>query len=305
MKKNIKFFSIILLLVLTLVGLVACDKTEEVTKFKVTFDKGETKATYIENFPQNVLIADGLNLQNPLEIKANDYEFLGWFTAKEGGDKITFPYKVTKNVTLYAQWIYLKEGLEPITTTKDLPADFYDASKWVQMANDGGNLVEDEGEAIKFFQNNIGFEHKLVFDENNNAQISFLIKADNDFTIRFGADSNDNNSTSYYGIMYSWDNLVFNVGSGSWIASVNPASAGYTKGQWNRIDVLITKTDNSIELRLYVNMEFVLMNEHDGKDDVTIEKGVLTHLNPYELGDWFGVKTWDNAILLAPTTYEE
>lgn len=32
------------------------------------------------------------------------YKFLGWFTEKEGGDKVTIATQVTKSMTLYAQW---------------------------------------------------------------------------------------------------------------------------------------------------------------------------------------------------------
>ena len=34
------------------------------------------------------------------------YTFNGWFTAAEGGDKATFPYKVTTDITFYAQWTF-------------------------------------------------------------------------------------------------------------------------------------------------------------------------------------------------------
>jgi len=32
------------------------------------------------------------------------YSFKGWYTSASGGTKITFPYKVTNNINLYAQW---------------------------------------------------------------------------------------------------------------------------------------------------------------------------------------------------------
>ena len=34
------------------------------------------------------------------------YTFNGWFTAAEGGDKVTFPHKVTTDITFYAQWTF-------------------------------------------------------------------------------------------------------------------------------------------------------------------------------------------------------
>ncbi len=40
----------------------------------------------------------------PTSPKKTAYTFLGWYTKLSGGTRISFPYTVTKNVTLYAHW---------------------------------------------------------------------------------------------------------------------------------------------------------------------------------------------------------
>ena len=43
------------------------------------------------------------------------YTFMGWYTKKSGGKKITSSYKITKNTTLYAQWKSNNAKLKTLT----------------------------------------------------------------------------------------------------------------------------------------------------------------------------------------------
>lgn len=54
--------------------------------------------TRIGEFP-NVVFKEG----NPGDF-AEDAEFVGWFTAPEGGEEVTVNTRVTENATYYAQW---------------------------------------------------------------------------------------------------------------------------------------------------------------------------------------------------------
>ncbi len=69
--------------------------------------------------------ANGGSAVNPIEKKYEDkiaelpetkldgYEFAGWYTEKEGGDKVTAPYAVpTKDTTLYAHWNALEYSID-------------------------------------------------------------------------------------------------------------------------------------------------------------------------------------------------
>ncbi len=54
----------------------------------------------------------------PTPPKRTAYTFLGWYTAKTGGTKVTFPYKVSGPVTLYAHWKVAKPNAPTKVTAK-------------------------------------------------------------------------------------------------------------------------------------------------------------------------------------------
>lgn len=95
-KKSISIFLSILLIFGLFVG--CADST-----FKVTFDANggvlEGSATISKKSGQTIE-------ESELPKAAKDgYDFLGWFLNSDAsGDAVTFPYKVTKDITLYAGW---------------------------------------------------------------------------------------------------------------------------------------------------------------------------------------------------------
>ena len=67
----------------------------------VTFNLQDGSPVSTSEIEVNTVIA--LSPFNPVR---PGYTFNGWFTAAEGGDKATFPYKVTTDITFYAQWTF-------------------------------------------------------------------------------------------------------------------------------------------------------------------------------------------------------
>ena len=49
-------------------------------------------------------VAYGSKIGSLPSASRSKYSFLGWYTKKSGGTKITASYKVTKNITFYAHW---------------------------------------------------------------------------------------------------------------------------------------------------------------------------------------------------------
>ena len=69
--------------------------------YTVTFDaNGGVVSPLTHSVEHNMVIG---NLPTPTRSK---YKFLGWYTAPEGGTKISATTKVTGDVTYYAQWVY-------------------------------------------------------------------------------------------------------------------------------------------------------------------------------------------------------
>lgn len=66
--------------------------------YSVIFDYNDGENTVVKN----VFAFSKLNA--PLEPQKEGYYFLGWFTDRENGEKITFPYTVDDNITFYAHY---------------------------------------------------------------------------------------------------------------------------------------------------------------------------------------------------------
>lgn len=90
---------------------------------------GQSKVTYKTN-------AQGILESNPI-LSRDGYEFLGWFTAKTGGDKVDFSKPFTaKTTTIYAQWA-------PIVTFDPNGGTLYDSKEPVKVYTKDGKLGED------------------------------------------------------------------------------------------------------------------------------------------------------------------
>ena len=68
--------------------------------YMVTFDLNGADGAA----PAKRSVAEGAAIGELPKVACEGYEFLGWFTAKTGGTRVTASTKVTANVTYYAQW---------------------------------------------------------------------------------------------------------------------------------------------------------------------------------------------------------
>ncbi len=72
----------------------------QTAKYTVTFHKnGGSKAS-----KTSITVVGGQKIGKLPTAQRKGYAFLGWYTAKKGGTKITSSLKVTKNLSVYAQW---------------------------------------------------------------------------------------------------------------------------------------------------------------------------------------------------------
>ena len=69
-----------------------------INSYTVTFEPGNGDASVSNVFNYGAAILE------PTQPARANHQFDGWFTAAEGGTKVTFPYTLTGDVTLYAQW---------------------------------------------------------------------------------------------------------------------------------------------------------------------------------------------------------
>jgi len=87
---------------LAAIPLSACKPPEdhgETDEFVVTLDYNDETSR-----PRKVYVDKEGSIQEPAEPVRTGYEISNWTTAKENGTAVTFPYKPTADVTLYAQW---------------------------------------------------------------------------------------------------------------------------------------------------------------------------------------------------------
>lgn len=105
--------------------------TEKVTKYIVTFDsEGGSKVT-----SQTVEKGQRANEPTPAPTK-DGYIFKGWY---DGDKKATFPYEVTKSVTLTAKW----EKIVPVTKVLSISERYYDKGRFYGKVTADGDAVKD------------------------------------------------------------------------------------------------------------------------------------------------------------------
>ena len=100
----------------------------------------------------------------------NDYFFLGWFTAAEGGDEVTAETVVTSNMTLYAHWeeitytyTYIDHGDGTVTLSR------YDEHGWwigdgISPAPDGDFVLPSEidGKRVVAIGNDVFYGYEMT-----------------------------------------------------------------------------------------------------------------------------------------------
>ena len=110
-------------------------KAKKAEKFKVTFDSdgGTVVADSISE--------KGTKLEEP-KVTKDGFKLLGWY---DGTTKVTFPYEVTKDVTLKASW----ERVVPVTKVLSISERYYDNGRFYGKVTSDGLAVE--GARVKLY----------------------------------------------------------------------------------------------------------------------------------------------------------
>ncbi|VYT95766.1 hypothetical protein [Peptoniphilus gorbachii] len=111
------------------------EKDTEKNEFTVKFDSDG-----------GTVVADstrekGTKLEEP-EVTKDGFKLLGWY---DGTTKVTFPYEVTKNVTLKASW----EKVVPVTKVLSISERYYDNGRFYGKVSSDGLPVE--GARVKLY----------------------------------------------------------------------------------------------------------------------------------------------------------
>lgn len=91
------------------------------------------------------------------------YTFLGWYTSRTGGTRVTSSTKVTKNITLYPHWS---------EKVRILPNEYIVPSGYSQVANGTYNSETLKYKTIKKNDNNINRYYSLIYVKDANRQMN-------------------------------------------------------------------------------------------------------------------------------------
>jgi len=100
-----------------IIGLVAVLACAVVSVGIISYFNNKKNATPVTiafnttgGFPvaESVTVSIGTNINAPVEPKRNGYTFDGWYNQPNGGNRIEFPFKAEKSLTIYAQWILIQ-----------------------------------------------------------------------------------------------------------------------------------------------------------------------------------------------------
>ena len=190
----------------------------------------------------------------------------------------------------------------------ELSSNFYDASNWEYMTNNGGASL-DGGDipysmadgSIKFHRANQAIE----VGDLTNATVSFMLKATNDFSIWFNSSTKDNADNSSYRLAYAYGGLRIALSSAPEQAAALIDGENYNKGEWNRFDIVFSTEDGVCEIKVYINGIRAELSAGDNTTPmVKVENNVLTHTQPamFTTGNYIVVKVWEahNYIQLKP-----
>lgn len=117
------------------------EASEEKVPEAVTGDSEKTEEKFTVKFDSDggTVVADstskeGTELEEP-EVTKDGFKLLGWY---DGTTKVTFPYEVTKNVTLKASW----EKVVPVTKVLSISERYYDNGRFYGKVTSDGLAVE-------------------------------------------------------------------------------------------------------------------------------------------------------------------
>ncbi len=309
MTKRTKILTCLLLTVIAALSvfLVACGGTKTYT---VTYYAGDVGTDVVTGMPEVEKVEKGKTATEPAAPSRSGYDFEGWFTASEGGGEYLFSTPVKADLNLHAHW-KAKDTQNPDNPDPDnppagekwqLPEAFFTGENWAQMPDDGGNPVTNNNTGLVFYQNNIGYNVNKTPAEGEEITYSFLVKSEATgaagWSIRFGANKNDNSGTTYYQLSYAWDAIVLQKSTtGEWLSQSRETT--YAVNAWNRFDLTVGKAEGALTIALSVNGEKVNLTESTPLAGISYEDGVMKDSTPHEYGNFFQVKVWNTKFYLA------
>ena len=184
-----------------------------------------------------------------------------------------------------------------------MPAATYTVGGWSQMPDDGGDPPVFYDGGVKFQYANMSA--RIGYSQNQH--LTFMVKTDAHdeigFSVRFRANANLNNASSYYVLAYQYGYVFMQrPGIGDWLTKCNTTS--FAANAWNRVDIVMNDTAAATEIKIYVNGNKVPFTENYHLEGITYQNGTMVDTNKMPAGEWFALKTWGAAVTLRSPSYE-
>lgn len=297
--------------------------TEEPEKFTVTYERGATDAT--GDIPEIASYAAGESftlLPSDTFVRV-DYDFKCWSYGGNdyaAGAQFTMP---ENNVTFTAVWEDAG-GDEPDPPDRPDPPDppdekdeptlaeldekFYDASEWAYMTNDGGASADGGDKVYALGDGSVKFHRanqSVLFGDQSNRTMSFMLKGTNDWSIWFNSSSKDNADNYSYRLAHAYGGLRLVVSSAPEQAAAVIDGTEYNKGEWNRFDVVFETVGKETSIKVYINGKRAALSAGDNASPaISVADNVLKHTRPamFETGNYVCVKVWEahNYVQIKP-----
>lgn len=300
---------------------IGCNDTsepEEPEKFTVTYARGATDAT--GDIPEASSYAEGESfalLSSDTFARIN-YDFKCWSYGGEeydAGAQFTMP---ADNVTFTAVW-ESSGGDEPDQpdpppvetddpTLTELGGEFYTASNWAYMTNDGGASTDGGDKVYALGDGSVKFHRanqSVLFGDQSNRTMSFMLKGTNDWSIWFNSSSKDNTDNYSYRLAYAYGGLRLVVSSAPEQAAAVIDGTEYKKGEWNRFDVEFETVGRETSIKVYINgKRATLAAGENTSPAISVADNVFKHTRPamFETGNYVCVKVWEahNYVQIKP-----
>ncbi len=181
----------------------------------------------------------------------------------------------------------------------DLNEEFYKASNWKYMTNNGGASNDgggipyslDDG-SIKFHNANQAY---LLENDLSNDSASFMIKTSKDWQMWFRGSSMDNTKNDCYKLFFKDEVLHIRTSeSANDIALVSAKDCGYKTNEWNTITLSFSTDENkNCAISLTVNEDMVTFSAPaTGENYVQNGKLVYPEKDTFTPGKYVMVKVW-------------
>ncbi|MBE7088441.1 MAG: hypothetical protein E7370_02835 [Clostridiales bacterium] len=195
----------------------------------------------------------------------------------------------------------------------DLSSEFYNASNWIFMTNNGGASQDggglpytlDDG-SIKFHNANQAY---LLDEDLSNGSVSFMIKTSKDWQMWFRASTADNTKTNCYKLFFKDEVLHIRTSeSQNDLAFVSAEDCGYLTNEWNKLELSFSTDENkNCTIKITVNGTKATFTAPEGQQNY-LESGDLVYpeSEDFTLGNYVIVKVWygDCYLQLKPLANE-